>query len=121
MTENLTLDDEPLKPGEKPIEDVGSKATVKKRKKEHSATRAQEIEDMRALLATYGGRHTIFRFLSRLGLYQSIFIENQLHLAAAAALGNHAKWLLAEVFTANPNAYTIMQNEAEDRSKAGKE
>jgi len=102
----------------KPI-DVGDEQQVKEQKREKRHDRKHEIADLKELLGTYGGRAFMWRLLEEAQFYSdppmdtnaSFFHAGQRHMAL---------WVLNEVFTADPEAYTIIRNEAASRDAKDK-
>jgi len=88
---------------------------VKKRRKKEETARFQELEDMRALLKTYGGRAFCWRVLSRCGIYEENLCADVLPMAKREGKRAIGIWLLTELLTAEPSIYTQMQVEAVSR------
>lgn len=99
--------------------DVGDKEQVKRRKTRAKNQEQREKEELRAILSTYGGRAFVWKLLSRCQMFNSIAIDNALHLAASTALGNYGKILMADILTADPKSYTLMRDEAVSRDTEG--
>src|SRR3546814_3452530 len=97
--------------------DAGDERQVKTRKTVAQLARERELEELRVILQTKGGRYLIWRQLEKCGLFQQQPISDPLQLAAAADRQNYGKWLLAEALTAMPDVYQLMMVEAADRSK----
>lgn len=82
----------------------------------------QEVEDLRGILATYGGRSFVWSLLADCGVYADTHRGEHTHDAAYVS-GKRAIGLslIEKVFTADPNAYTVMRLESSDRAKLEQE
>ncbi len=103
---------------EKKVADVGDEKQVAKGRTKSKIARDQEIIETKELLDTYGGRSFIWRLLEQCGMRQEITIHPQ---AAFAGIGRQhiGRWVENEVFTSDPDAYTLMWREAQEREKDG--
>lgn len=72
----------------------------------------QASENLRLILASYGGRAFIWDLLGKCGLYADSFRGEDTH-ATARATGKRAiaLGLVENIFTADPNSYTLMRLE----------
>lgn len=97
-------------------EDVGNEEQVKAKTSKRKSKRDQELDDLRVILSTHGGRAFIWRLLGKCGVYKISFTGN------STTFFNEGKrqiglQLLDEVFEADPNVFTKMQNEAVERGE----
>jgi hypothetical protein len=93
-------------------EDVGDPKQVKIRKTKHQLTREQELEELRALVSTAGGRAFLWRLLAaaKISTFGFCGDNNYLNqLEGRRALGG---WVIEEVDEADPKAYSRMRDEA---------
>lgn len=97
--------------------DAGDERQVKTRKTASQLARERELEELRVILQTKGGRYLIWRQLEKCGLFAQQPIIDPLQLAAVTERQNYGKWLLAEALTAMPDVYHLMMVEAADRSQ----
>jgi hypothetical protein len=95
--------------------DVGDEKKVKTKKAVHKLAREKEIAELHELLQSYGGRAFIWRILSECKMHTGGFAPSNDHLRHDEGKRNIGVWLEEEVFTADPNAYNIMKNEAVSR------
>lgn len=96
--------------------DAGDPSDVKKRKTKAQLRKEREREELRQILETYGGRAYVWRLLEKCGVYKISMTGN------SYTFFNEGKRevgleVLAEVFDANPNVYTLMRQEAVERDK----
>ena len=91
--------------------DAGDEKQVKDRKSVHKLAREQEIEELKVLLGTYGGRSFVWRVLSECGMYRAApgnpYSDTRFEGGRDIGI-----WVVEEVFTSDPKAYTMMRNEA---------
>ena len=79
----------------------------------------QEIADraFKDVISTYSGRHTLWRFLEKAGVYSISFAgENPLTMAFGEGKRHVGLWLLETLFTSDPEVYTLMRMEAQERA-----
>ena len=96
------------------VRNVGDETQVKARKKTAKLHREKEVEELREVLSTSGGRATIYRILEWCQIYQDPCTHPQ---AAFRDIGKQdvGRLLLREVFTSDQDAYTVMLREAKER------
>ena len=101
----------------KPI-DVGDEKQVRQRRTKAQIAREREIYELQDILGTVGGRAFIWRLLEQCGMYRAPETHPQ---GAFVDIGqqNIGRWCTNEVFTSNPDAYTLMWREAQERDKDG--
>lgn len=97
-------------------ENVGEETQVKERNKKYSLKREKELAEFKAILETYGGRSFVWRLLTQCGVFRTSFTGN------STTFFNEGKrqiglWTLDEIYSADPNAFQKMQNEASDRGE----
>ena len=94
--------------------DTGDEKQVKERKNVHQLARDQEVEELRALLETYGGRSFVWRLLEQCGIYRAA-VGDPHEILRGEGKRDIGLWAMDEVFTSDPEAYTIMRNEGKLR------
>lgn len=95
--------------------DVGDEKQVTKRKSKAKLARDREVEELRQLVHTEGGRAFIWRILEQCGVYQIGYqgdVNDAIFNEGRRSIGI---WALSEVFISDPQIYTIMRNEAASR------
>ncbi len=100
--------------------DAGDQKQVKVRKTKAQLERELQVEEMRVILSTKGGRNVIWRVFCMSKLFCSPPGEDH---ACLRAVGRQdlGRELLAEVFTSDAKAFILMQSEADERdNKIGK-
>jgi hypothetical protein len=97
--------------------DVGDEVEVKKETRAFKLEEQREQEEFRAVLQTPGGRATIWRILQECGLYSSA-VGDATEVFRFEGRRDIGLWVMGEVFTSDPKAYTIMRNEADTRQSA---
>jgi len=98
-------------------EDVGDEKKVKARKTKRQIERQEELEALRAILKTYGGRAFLWRLLMECKLNEFGFCgDNDLlnNVEGRRIIGG---WALAEIAEANPKAEMMMRTEAVAREQ----
>jgi hypothetical protein len=73
--------------------------------------RANELADMRAVLSTRAGRNVLWRQLSQCGLFETITVQSS-EIYVRSGRRDAGLALIAEITTADPEAYILMQREA---------
>ena len=102
-------------------EDVGDEEQVKDRKISAKLAREEDVECLRAMTETYEGRSVLWRILGQCLLFQPSYTGEANGTFVNEGKRNIGLWLVDEVFTSNPNAYTMMTDEAVSRdTKRGK-
>ena len=91
--------------------DVGDVKQVKKKKSAVKLKRDQEIEEFYQILNTYGGRAFIWRLIEQCGVYNAASPDLTM-MTRGEGSRDIGLWVLNEVFTSKPEAYTIMRKEA---------
>lgn len=99
-----------------PTFDMGDEDQVEEREKKIKLAQEREIEDLREVLATRVGRALVWRLLERCHIYHSAPLDLQ-EITRFEGGRDVGLWLWNECFTSNPNAYSIMQQEATDRER----
>lgn len=80
--------------------------------------REQEKAELIHVLSREGGRAIIWRLLEKAGVFQSGFHGENTHMSAfASGRRDIGLELLNEVLTADPNSYSLMRIENEERRK----
>ena len=95
-------------------EDVGDEGQVKSKKKRAALAREQEVEELFAILETYGGRALIWRILSECAVHHSL-PHDMVEAYRKTGGQDIGIWLENEVFTSHANSYTLMREEAIER------
>lgn len=107
--------------------DVGDERQVRVNFTKAQLARNQELEDLRAILETYGGRAYIWRILVNCGVKGDNVLgfdaENMYWTSFHAGKRDLGIALEKEVFTTDQEAYTMMHKEAvsRDTSRTRKE
>lgn len=96
--------------------DAGEPGQVKARKTKAELRKEAEVEYLRSLLETYGGRATVWRWLEWCGVYKTSFTGNS-ETFFKEGMRNIGLKILEEVFEASPNIYGLMRAEAVEREK----
>lgn len=97
---------------------VGDQKQVRKRKKKWQLKRETELEELKHILSTPGGRWLIWRILEKCGIYQTITnVSNPYDMAHRAGMRDLGIWVLNEILEADPNSYTNIRNEAQKREQ----
>ena len=92
----------------------------RKRDKARQEARKKEIGDIKKLLLIPEFRRVVWRVIGRSGYYDNPMTGNSqtFYNIGAQQVG---KWILDEVFEADPNAFAQIQNEAISAAKSKKE
>jgi hypothetical protein len=98
--------------------DVGDEKQVQGHETRTQLAREREIYELRELLGTYGGRAFVWRMLVECKMYRAPAIHPQEGFVDIGQQ-NVGRWLTNEVFTSDPEAYTLMWREAQEREKNG--
>ncbi len=98
--------------------DVGDEEQVQDNKDKMGLAREREVEEFKAILQTREGRAFVWRVLCRCGVYCTPVIH-ELETFVAIGKQDLGHWLIIEVFTSDPKAYTMMRQEAEERDNDG--
>ncbi len=85
---------------------------VEERTRKVKHTRKRELEDVRAILATQSGRRFYWRYLSECGVFRSSFTGDT-GTYYNEGMRNVGLKLLADMNEADPDAYALMQKEAQ--------
>ena len=101
------------------VPDLGDKKTVEKRKTKLELRSIQQNEDLRAILATPGGRRFLWRLLEQTGMYVSSYQGEERALPAIYREGMRSLglWSIGEISSADPGAYALMRSEAVTQEK----
>ncbi len=94
--------------------DVGDVKKVKEKKTKATLEYERQVEELRQVLATEGGRNVIWRFLSMTHIFDDPIGDTNtiMRVVGGQDIGRQ---MLADVFTSDPKAYILMQQEADDR------
>ncbi len=95
---------------------TGDEKQVRKRQNLADLAREREIEEMRQVLSTVGGRAVIYRILME-GDPEGNPVTHELESFRQMGRQDVGRYILKEVFTSNPEASTVMRLEAEERAK----
>ena len=96
-------------------EDVGDPKQVKIKKTKHKLTREQELEELRALVSTAGGRAFLWRLLATCKISTFGFCGDNDYLNNLEGRRSVGAWVIEEVDEADPRAYSRMRDEAASR------
>lgn len=94
--------------------DAGDEVQVGKRKTKAKLQREREVYELQQILSTEGGRMIMFNILSMCHLYDDPPFDADV-LPRFVGYQDVGRKILLEIFTADPNAYILMQKESEDR------
>ena len=93
---------------------VGDEGHVKRLTQAEKLKRLREVEELRVLLDTYGGRAFVWRLLEYCGVYHAAPGSSS-DMARFEGRRDVGLWVVKECFTSDPGSYTLMRREAEDR------
>ena len=94
--------------------DVGDVRKVKEKKTKATLEYERQVEELRQVLSTGGERNVIWRFLSMTCLFGSPVGDTNAIMRSVGGQDIGRK-MLADIFTSDPKAYILMQQEADDR------
>lgn len=99
-------------------DDVGDESQVVKRRQNKKSVRDEELDDLKAILNTYGGRAFYWRLLSQCNMFKPSYISGDTHGTAV----NEGKrmiglWSMGELAASLSSAYDKMRIEAEERER----
>lgn len=95
---------------------AGDAKHVKKKRRKRRFARHDELANLRSVLSTEAGREVVWRFIEQCGVFHSppTHPQDTFRYVGRADIG---RWVMAEVFEAHPEAYTLMRQEAEQREQ----
>lgn len=97
--------------------DTADEEAVPVRRNKARDKREKELNDLRDLLKTYGGRAFLWRVLTQTGLYRQSFTGDEPTTYFNEGKRRIGLWLIEEIFSADKGMFNVMQNEAEDRGE----
>lgn len=100
------MSDEPLN------KDVGEEADVLSAREKTKLVNEYRTECWRRVLGTREGRAVLWEILGKTGIYEQSHLSTSLVMAAQAGKRDLGISLTADIFTIEPEAYTLMQREA---------
>lgn len=86
-------------------------------KAQAAVQKSVEDAEFRIVLSTYQGRKFAWDLMEQCGVYQLSFTGKAEETAFREGRRSVGLWFLDKVFTADPNCYNIVRQEAEDRRK----
>jgi DNA-binding GntR family transcriptional regulator len=92
---------------------------VKRAGRKEKDRRAQELQDLKDLLASAAGRRVIWRMLAHCGVFASTYDHSGSRSAYNSGMQDTGHFILAEVNEADPDAFTKMM--IEDRQAQRRE
>lgn len=95
--------------------DVGNEEQVKKAKHDFRTTSQLQQADLRDILENGKVRTFLWRLLEEAKIHDFGYCGDNNYLNHIEGRRELGGWLLKEILTANPKAYTMMQNEAVSR------
>ena len=98
---------------EKRLGDVGDEKQVRRRRSIADLAREREVEEVRTLLSTRGGRAFVWRILGWCHVYHSAPADPGL-MPRFEGQRDIGVRVLNECLTADPNVYILMQQESVD-------
>lgn len=99
------------------VADVGNEEQVKVKRQKKKSSRDVEIDELRAILDTYGGRAFYWRLLSECRVYASSFSTDPLTMAHAEGQRKIGLWALGELEPLSPGIMDKMRIEAVERER----
>lgn len=97
--------------------DAGDEGQVKKKKTKTQIHKEQDIEDLKGILDSAGGRRFLWKLLEECGVYKISFTGNS-HTFFNEGKRQIGLRLIEDIFDASPSAYTEMRSEATQRKEA---
>ena len=91
--------------------DTGDIKQVQKKKTKAQLRRLRETEWLKEILNTEGGRDFLWRLLTECGVYHTSFTGDAPGTFFKEGKRHIGLWALEEIFAANKQAYSIMQEE----------
>jgi hypothetical protein len=98
---------------------VGDQSAVKSRKKRHKLLEERQIEELRQMIDTPGGRWLLWRILEKTGLFSSLSHSNPHEMAISSGARDVGLWLIGEINEADRNGYRRLMDEAKERDIDG--
>ena len=95
--------------------DAGDEAKVSKSKTKAKLEEERQVEELRVVLSTEGGRNVVWRMLSMAGMFNSPIGETN-DIIRSVGRPDMGREILGDIFTSDPNAYILMQQEAKERN-----
>lgn len=97
---------------------AGDGEQVKKRRTKLELAREKEVANLHKMLGTYEGREFMWRLLSEGSMFHTTFVHEAPHTTSwNEGKRQVALWAYTELFTAKPEAYTMMVSEANQRER----
>jgi hypothetical protein len=98
-------------------QDVGEEADVRTARQKAALVKDYRAECWRRVLGTREGRAVIWEILGKTGIYEQSHLSTSLVMAAQAGKRDLGISLTSDIFTIEPEAYTLMQREASEPLK----
>lgn len=108
--EKISTERDPYEPVIPPCDDQGSREVEERR-------RLKSLTQLKEVLETYDGRAVIWQILCDTGLYRSSFSNDALSMAFNEGQRNIGLLLIDRIMLVSPEAYKLMQEEANERRK----
>lgn len=89
---------------------------IKHAGRSEKSAREQELDDLRALLATQWGRRFVWRVMGYCKFGSDIW-DGSSRIHFNAGVQNVGHWVLAEIMAADEEAFFLMMRESSDRQK----
>lgn len=99
------------------IEDVGDEEFVTKKKAVKRSLRDQELNDLKEILKTYGGRSFFWRLFTEARIYDSSYNTDHSVMSFREGKRDLGLWALREVEVAIPGVIDQMRLEAKERER----
>lgn len=99
--------------------DVGDKKSVKNRRTKTNFDDKRLTNGLRLALENRDSRYFLWRFLCHTGLYHTSSHLDPHGMAIASGKRDMGLWLIEQLFTADPNSYTILRAEAGETTAKG--
>lgn len=85
---------------------------VRQGKQKDQRTKEREIDDLKGLLSTPGGRRFLWRYIEFCGIFESSFSSSGSEMFFLEGQRNVGLKLIKEIMEADANAYIVMMKES---------
>lgn len=99
--------------------DAGDEVKVKKRKTKAQLERERQVEELREILSTKGGRYFVWRILTYCNLYKTLSWADAHQMAILSGMRDVGLYTVGEINEVDPSGKLLMQmqTEAHEREK----
>jgi hypothetical protein len=98
------------------VYDAGDEGRVEFLKERSEIERERQLEELRVILETSGGRNLLWRVLSWCGVYNSTSATDPIYMAILSGKRDIGLQLLVDIMESDPTAYIKMQAEGKERN-----